>query len=74
VAPTPRSLLYPELGEAVERYLDHLLETQEEDGTWTPPWSWADAYPAAWAEAEQEWRGVLLVRHLESLAAHGRLP
>lgn len=73
-APHPEGILGPALREASEAYCDHLLDTQDADGSWAPTWSWAESYPEAWQLAEREWRGVLVERHLEVLAAYGRLP
>jgi len=51
----------------IERELDDLVAGQQDDGGWTFSWSaWNPA--AAW-----EWRGVVTVQALRTLAAYGRL-
>lgn len=73
VAPAPDALLASEWAEVTEGYLDFLLATQEEDGTWAPAWSWESDFPEAWADAKREWTGVLTLKHLEVLRAYDRL-
>ncbi len=74
VAPAPDALLAP----AVERsvvaaHLDHLIDTKLPDGSWPLPWSWAFVDEAAWAQAEQDWKGAMVVNRVRTLAAYGRL-
>jgi hypothetical protein len=70
---SPKSLLVDSLGKALEADLDHAVESQDEDGAWSPGWSWAAMYPDAWPQAEAEWRGVLTVKTLGVLRAFGRI-
>lgn len=73
LAPTPSSPFASALAEAIAANLDFALESQAADGGWPPTWSWADADPVAWAEAEREWSGALTVATLASLKAFGRI-
>jgi hypothetical protein len=73
VAPLPQSPVADLLEEALARHLDYVVDDQVEEGFWQPSWGWGESYPAAWAQAEQEWRGVLTLDHLTSLRAFGRL-
>jgi hypothetical protein len=53
--------------EQISRALDHLEAGQQDDGGWTFDW-------AAWAPAQaSEWRGLVTLRALQLLRAHGRL-
>ena len=71
---SPQSELATAVDRAVlEANLDYLIDTQDADGSWAPPWSWDFVDAEAWATAEREWRGVLTLRHLETLRAFGRL-
>lgn len=53
--------------------LDYEIGCHQEDGSWAPNWSWSDAFPEAWPEAEREWKGVLTVETLKTLRNFGRL-
>jgi hypothetical protein len=59
--------------EAIEANLDDLIARQQPDGSWSPPWSWEEQYPAAWAQAQNEWSGILTLNTLKQLQAFGRL-
>lgn len=59
--------------ELVERQLDHWVETQQIDGAWPIPWSWADVDADAWAQAKRDWQGRQIVERLATLAAYGRV-
>lgn len=71
VAPTPAHPLTTTLSEQVVAALDHTVATQVADGSWAPFWSWESVDPEAWALAEQEWRGCLVVRNIAALDAWG---
>ena len=58
---------------ALEQNLDYEIERQNEDGSWSPNWSWFGQFPEEWPTAEREWRGVLTVRMLRTLKAFGRV-
>ena len=73
LAPNPEAVLAKPLAADVERNLDYEITHQNDDGSWSPNWSWNGAYPEAWATAEREWRGHLTLNTLRSLAAYGRL-
>jgi hypothetical protein len=67
-APNPDSIARRLFDEAtIEAHLDHLAESQAEDGGWTFNW-------LAWSPvAASEWRGSLTVDALRTLRANGRL-
>lgn len=73
VAPTPASPYAALLADAIQANLNYLLDTQGTDGAWSPVWSWAALDETAWRKAEQEWKGVLTLNALRSLAAWGRI-
>ncbi len=67
-APTPDSYAAKLVSEQdLEKHLDWLLSTQQEDG------GWALTFPAVSPAGEQEWRGWLTVENLKTLKAYGRL-
>ena len=69
----PSSPLYTPFREHIDRHLDHVVETQGEDGAWAPNWSWMSQFPEAWEQAEVAWKGVITVKRLRQLAAFGRV-
>ena len=72
IVDSPASPLHAPFREHVDRHLDHVIETQGEDGAWSPNWSWMGTFPEGWEEAEVAWQGVLTVKRLRQLAAFGR--
>ncbi|MGG6313437.1 hypothetical protein [Paenibacillus macerans] len=67
-APTPDSYASKLVSEQeINRHLDWLLDTQQEDG------GWGLSFPAVSPAGEQEWRGWLAVDRLKILKAYGRL-
>ena len=58
---------------AIDAHLDYLLETQLDDGSWPLTWSWDFVDAQAWAQAERDWKGLMIVNQLISLKAYGRL-
>ncbi|MEV4703374.1 hypothetical protein [Actinoplanes sp. NPDC049316] len=55
-------------GEQIEGHLDRLVADQREDGGWPITWD-----PPSTA-ARQEWRGIVTVAAVRTLAAYGRSP
>ncbi len=72
VAPSPEAHYAPALRSAVEENLDHLIETQGDDGSWQPTWSWG-RFPQDWEVAKTEWQGVLTAEYVRILAAYDRI-
>ena len=58
---------------AIAANLDDVIARQQDDGSWSPPWSWGDLYPEAWAQAKDEWAGILTFNTLKQLQAFERL-
>jgi hypothetical protein len=73
LAPSPDSPLFEVLKKDVEANLDFEIEHQNEDGSWSPFWSWGKLHPEAWKEAEREWKGLLTLKTLKSLRDFGRV-
>jgi hypothetical protein len=73
VAPAPSSPVADLIADALAAHLEYQIEHQGPKGTWDPVWTWGEAYPAAWQQARQEWRGHLTLEALTSLRAYGRL-
>jgi hypothetical protein len=57
----------------IQRNLDFIIESQSEDGTWGPNWSWGDQWPEAWAQAKRDWTGHITLDSLQKLKAFGRI-
>ena len=70
---SPQSHFADLMPEAIAANLDDVIARQQSDGSWTPPWSWGDAYPDVWEQAKNEWAGVLTLNTLRQLQAFERL-
>jgi hypothetical protein len=57
----------------IEANLDFVVEQQLPDGSWPVPWTWAFVDEAAWAQAERDWKGRMIVNKLGVLQAFGRI-
>jgi hypothetical protein len=73
IVETPASPVSDLIGEAVQADLDYQIEHQSPEGTWDPVWTWGGAYPAAWEQARQKWRGQITLKTLTILQAFGRI-
>lgn len=73
VVDSPESPFMEELESAVAANLDYEISSRNEDGSWTPTWSWDDAFPEAWAKAEREWSGVITLEKLLILKRFKRI-
>ena len=73
VAPTRAAPLGIPLSHLLPQNLDHVIRSQNEDGSWSPTWTWFGAFDADWPQAEREWRGVLTLERLEWLHAYDRI-
>jgi hypothetical protein len=57
----------------IDKNLDYEIESQEDNGSWAPNWSWDFVDPAAWSAAEKAWRGILTIKKLKILHAYRRV-
>lgn len=73
VAPTPQSAVAHLLWGDIQAHLDYLVAQQTTAGAWEPFWTWGEAYPQAWEQAKEEWRGHLTLETLTTLSAYGRI-
>ena len=73
LAPSPHAPLTGVLKDSVQQNLDFEIENQNEDGSWSPTWSWGTSDPESWAIAEKEWKGILTLATLRSLRDFGRI-
>jgi hypothetical protein len=73
VVDSPASPFMSELQEAVAANLDYEIASQNQDGWWTPTWTWGDAYPDHWKKAQREWAGILTLENLLLLERFGRI-
>ena len=70
---TPASPVADLIWDAIEADLDYQIEHQGPEGNWEPVWTWGGAYPSAWEQARQEWRGHITLETLTVLRAFGRI-
>lgn len=73
-APNRTSPMGIPLAHVLPANLDFVIDSQADDGSWAPTWSWFGAYPEDWPLAEREWRGVITLERLEWLHAYDRIP
>jgi hypothetical protein len=73
VAPNRAAPMGIPLAHVLPANLDYVVESQAEDGSWAPTWSWFGAFPDDWPAAERDWRGVLTLERLEWLHAYDRI-
>jgi hypothetical protein len=73
VVDRPESPFMIGLEEAVSKNLDYEIESQNDDGSWTPTWTWGDVFPDIWKIACQEWSGIITLEKLLTLKRFGRL-
>ncbi|PFG67640.1 hypothetical protein B0O41_2460 [Propionibacteriaceae bacterium ES.041] len=74
VVPAPDHPLAELLADELQTALDRTIASQQPDGSWKPFWDWGSAQADEWAAVESEWRGTLVVRNIQALKDHGRLP
>jgi hypothetical protein len=72
-APEPSSPFYEHLKKEVNLQLDYETKNQHVNGYWQPAWSWFGQYEETWKKAEVEWRGIITLSTLRSLAAYERI-
>jgi len=68
----PESFLYPVFGRLVEENLAFFASQADEDGLWPVNWEWG-AYPAQFAVAERQWRGIIALERYRIFQAFGWL-
>jgi hypothetical protein len=73
VAPNRTAPMGIPLSHVLPDNLDFVIDSQAEDGSWAPTWSWFGAFPDHWPQAERDWRGVLTLERLEWLQAYDRI-
>jgi hypothetical protein len=73
VAPDRTAPMGIPLSHVLPANLDFVIDSQADDGSWAPTWSWFGAYPEDWPQAQREWRGVLTLERLEWLHAYDRI-
>ncbi len=73
VADDPASAFMTGIEDAVATNIDYEISSQNEDGSWTPTWSWSDAYPDEWEKARLEWSGIITLEKLLILKRFNRI-
>ena len=67
----PAHPYYEMYKEAVQSNFDFLVESQEQDGSWSPNWSWGE--PEVWSSVLNRLKGVLTFNFLWTLKKFGCL-
>jgi hypothetical protein len=73
VADDPGSPFMAGLEEDAAANLDYEISSQNRDGSWTPTWTWGNAFPEDWAKAQREWSGIITLDKLLLLKRFGRI-
>lgn len=73
IADSPDSIFFMSLQESVKENLDYEIDTQDENGAWTPIWSWGDKFHNDWKKAKAEWTGIITLEKLVQLKRFGRI-
>lgn len=73
IVDTPESPFITKLQDSVAANLDYEIDSQNADGSWTPTWSWGEAFPETWVKAKNEWSGVITLDKLLILQRFGRI-
>lgn len=71
-ADNPNFFLFDAVKEGIEANLDYLVTSINENGVWSPNWSWGQ-YEAEWEKSKIEWQGILTVRNLRILHDYDRI-
>jgi hypothetical protein len=71
-ADSPNFFLFEAVKEGIETNLDYLVTSINENGVWSPNWSWGQ-YEAEWEKSKIEWQGILTVRNLRILHDYDRI-
>lgn len=69
----PASPFMPGREALVATNLAYEVSSQNEEGSWTPTWTWGGAFPDDWPLAAREWAGVLTLRKLLLLKRFHRI-
>lgn len=64
VVKSPDSHFYPLFEDAVNENLKYLIQHQNQDGSWSPNWSWFGQFEEVWPIAKTEWQGNITLNNL----------
>lgn len=64
IVDSPQSPFLQQFKSLVKENLEYELESQNEDGVWTPSWDWGDSFPEVWEKAKIEWTGIITLDRL----------
>ena len=69
----PQSIYVDFFKDVLERNFKFQIKRQNDDGSWSPNWSWGGQYPATWRKVETEIKADLTLKFLLQLQKFGRL-
>ncbi|GKV54953.1 hypothetical protein NCCP2222_09000 [Sporosarcina sp. NCCP-2222] len=72
IVTSPESPFAELFKDSIPANIEHLLSTQDEDGSWKPAWAWGQ-FEEEFQQAKMEWSGVLTLDHIRVLHAFGIL-
>ncbi len=70
---SPDSPFAADFADTIPQNLDFMIESQSEDGTWKPNWSWFGLWPEEWEQAKRDWTSRLTLDNLHRLRSFGRI-
>ena len=73
VVDCPESPFIDGFEDAVSANLNYEIKSRNENGSWTPTWSWDESFPESWAKAKREWSGIITIKKLLVLKSFGRI-
>ncbi|MEI5906803.1 hypothetical protein WAK64_06990 [Bacillus spongiae] len=60
---SPASAFYDQFVDVWRENLQFRLHLQEENGSWTPMWTWGNQYEKVWEVAKKDWTSVLTLKN-----------
>jgi hypothetical protein len=73
IATRPDSVFAEFFADLLPLNFQFLIDTQADDGSWLPNWSWAGEFPATWKVVETEIKAELSLKNLMLFRAYGGL-
>lgn len=72
IVDSPESYYYSKYSDVIPFDLDQLIDSQTEDGSWEPNWSWG-RFEEEWEHAKKDWKGFITLNNLRILKSFDRI-
>lgn len=69
----PQSIFAEFFADVIPDNFQFLIDSQSDDGSWSPNWSWAGEFPATWKVTETEIKAELTLKNLQQFQIFGGL-